>query len=196
MPIHVPARLLEVFRGLKAESVLVGGTAVQVWARRSDGVFLTYDLDFITSLRASDLTTAGFTLEESGRHILVEGVAIEFPSGPLGVGDLMLDPRRDTILAPTTHGDWVRCLKPGACVLDRLAQVAGWKVSAAYLQATGIVVAQVGSPDWNQEWIDEYAAQANLGRQWENLKADLDDPSPSGLQRALDLGWDSDRKSN
>jgi hypothetical protein len=65
-------------------------------------------------------------------------------------------------------------------------------VSATFLQATGIVVAQAGSPDWNQDWIDECAAEANLGRQWENLKATLDDPSPSGLQRALDLGWDSD----
>lgn len=194
MPIHIPPSLMDVFRGLKADPVLVGGSAVQVWAKRKDGVFLTYDLDFITYLQLRDLSTAGLPLEESGRHALVEGVAIEFPSGPLGVGDLILDPNKDTLFAPTTCGDRVRCLRPEACVLDRLAQVAGWQVSAAYLQAMGIVVAQYGSSDWDQAWIDEHAAQANLGRQWENLKADLENPSPLGLEKAIGLGWDTDRR--
>lgn len=189
-PIRIPPRLLEAFRTLKADPVLVGGSAVQVWTGRSDDIFQTFDLDFITHLQIRDLSQVGIDPEETGRHVVVDGVAVEFPTGPLAIGDLYLDPKLDSILVLTTAGDQVRCLRPEACVLDRLAQVAAWKVSAAYLQASVIVVAQSDSPAWDQEWIDQNAVKAGLGRQWEHLKIELEYPSPAGMRKALELGWD------
>lgn len=68
--IQVPARLIKAFRRLGVEPILVGGAAVQVWTGRTDGPFLTGDLDFITSLNLSDLGREGLPLEPSGRHII------------------------------------------------------------------------------------------------------------------------------
>lgn len=189
-PIHVPPRLLEAFKVLGAEPVLSGGSAVQVWTGRFDDIFLTYDLDFITHLQIQDLATAGIGIEKSGRHAMVDGVAIEFPSGPLAINNLYLDPKADSVMVPTLNGDEMRCLRPEACVLDRLAQVAGWQVPEAFLQASAVVVAQARASGWDQAWIDRNAAKAGLSRQWEHLKGELDHPSKEGLERALEIGLD------
>jgi len=69
---------------------------VEVWTGEREGVFKTSDLDFI----GPDFLTA-YKIQEAGiegsqavnsRHILVESVPVEFPVGPLGVGDALLDP--------------------------------------------------------------------------------------------------------
>jgi hypothetical protein len=190
-PIHVPERLLKAFRALNADPVLVGGSAVQVWTGRSDGIFQTFDLDFITHLCVKDLALVGIELEPAGRHAVVDGVAVEFPVGPLAVNSLYLDPKMDVVTVPTILGGHVRCIRPEVCVLDRLAQVAAWKVSAAFLQASAVVVAQAKSPGWDQDWIDRNASKAGLSKQWEHLKAELENPSKAGLDRALSIGWDS-----
>lgn len=192
-PIHIPKRLMEAFRSLNADPILVGGSAVQVWTGRFDDIFETGDLDFITHLHTGDFVVAGIEFERTGRHVVVDGVAIEFPSGPLGVGNLYLDPVADTVLIPTLDGDQVRCIRPEACVLDRLAQVAGWEVSAAFLQASAVVVTQSEGPGWDQAWIDRNAPNAGLGKMWEFLKAELDNPSADGAERALKVGWDPPR---
>lgn len=189
-PIHVPPRLLDAFKVLGSEPVLSGGSAVQVWTGRFDDIFLTYDLDFITHLQIQDLAVAGLDIEKSGRHAMVDGVVIEFPFGPLAINSLYLDPKADSVMVPTLTGDQMRCLRPEACVLDRLAQVAGWQVPEAFLQASAVVVAQAGTLGWDQDWIDLNAARAGLSRQWEHLKAELDHPSKEGLERALEIGLD------
>ena len=191
-PILVPPRLLAAFRTLKEEPVLSGGSAVQVWTGRSDDIFETFDLDFITGLRVWDLVQCGLHPEPSGRHLVVDGVAVEFPSGPLGVGDLFLDSRKDTVLAPTTDGEWVRVIRPEACVLDRLTLVAGSSISAAFLQAAAVVVAQSSQPSWDQDWLEAGAMQAGLGRLWNHLRTELEkeQPSQEGLEQAIRIGWD------
>lgn len=191
-PVAVPPRLLAAFERLGASPVLVGGTAVQVWTGLTEGLFQTFDLDFITSLRASDFLRAGLKMEDSGRHLMVDGQPIEFPSGPLAVGDLQLDTVHDTRLVPTVSGGSVRCLRPEACVLDRLAQVAAWQVAEAYPQAMAISIAQVDQPGWDRAWMEDAAKKAGLSKQWVHLKSELDRnvPDARGLDKALDLGWD------
>lgn len=191
-PVAVPPRLLEAFERLGASPVLVGGMVVQVWTGLSDGLFQTFDLDFITSLRASDFARAGLAMEPSGRHMMVDGRPVEFPSGPLAVGDLQLDATHDTRLVPTLEGGSLRCLRPEACVLDRLAQVAAWQVAEAYPQAMAVAIAQSGQPGWNSSWMDHAAKAAGLSKQWEHLRTELgrDAPSERGLDEALRIGWD------
>lgn len=191
-PISIPPRLLAAFRRLKARPVLVGGKAVQVWTGLEHGLFQTFDLDFVTALRAEDFRKLGLDIELSGRHVMVDGVPVEFPVGPLAVGDLQLDAERDTVDVPTLVGDVIRCLRPEACVLDRLAQVAAWQVAEAYAQAAAIGAAQSGQSGWDSSWIDSASIAAGLSKQWALLKQELelDRPSENGMDRALQLGWD------
>lgn len=190
--VEVPHRLIEAFKGLKVRPILVGGKAIQVWTGLTEGLFQTYDLDFITSLRVEDFTKLGLGLEASGRHVMVDGIPVEFPSGPLAVGDLQLDPELDTRDVETLAGDTIRCLRPEACVLDRLAQVAAWQVAEAYVQAAGVAAAQTEQPEWDGTWIDQAAKRAGLFRIWTLLKGELehDRPSEAAMDEALTIGWD------
>ena len=190
-PAVIPPRLLQAFSDLKAGAILVGGAAIQVWTGRSDGLFQTLDLDFITPLNASDFQgMAGFVRE--GRYLVVDGIAVEFPSGPLGVADLFLDPVKDTVLVPTSTGGTIRCIRPEAILLDRLAQVVGWKHADAYPQALAVAVVQGNQPGWDWEWLESAARKSRLCHALSHLRHELesDRPSPESLDVALELDWD------
>ena len=189
-PLHVPQRLLEAFRALKVDPVLSGGAALQIWTGRFDDIFMTPDLDMVSHLQVRELIEHGINIEKSGRHAIVDGVAVEFPSGDLAVNDLYLDRKADTVLVPTLTGDRIRCIRPEACVLDRLTQVVVGKVRAAFLQAAAVVVAQSGTPGWDADWIERSAVKAGLSRIWTHLKADLENPSEDGIDRAVEIGTD------
>lgn len=190
-PIGVPSALLDAFEMLKAEAVLVGGSAVQVWAGRSDGIFATGDLDFITHLAVKDFAKAIHLEAASGRHALVEGIPIEFPTGPLAVGDYTFAKGEASVPVPTLDGRPILCLRPEASVLDRLAWVAGDQLEVAYAQALGVAVSQSGQMDWDGTWIDQVARKARLGKLWQHLKRDLASGSPgiAGLDKAMTIGW-------
>lgn len=191
-PILVPKALLDAFEQLRAEAVLVGGSAVQVWVGKRDGIFATGDLDFITHLSVWDLAKAGIHVEEQlGRHVVVEGIPIEFPTGPLAVGDCVFEKGEASTLVPTVEGRPVLCLRPEASVLDRLTWVAGDQLEVAYAQALGVAVSQFRQVDWDGDWVDAIALKAGLGRLWRHLKGELASGTPTaqGLARALKIGW-------
>lgn len=192
-PVAVPDRLLDAFARLGAEAVLVGGSAVQVWVGRRDGIFTTGDLDFITALTVRELAEAGLAgAVVDGRHLVVEGVPIEFPSGPLAVGSHVFAPGEAAVPVPTLGGRSCLCLRPEASVLDRLAWVAGDRLELAYAQALAVAAVQAREPDWDGAWMARTAARARLGRLWAHLDRDLatGSPGPSGLAQALRIGWD------
>ena len=191
-PILVPKALLDAFEQLKAEAVLVGGSAVQIWVGRRDGIFATGDLDFITHLSVRDLAKAGLQVEEpKGRHIVVDGIPIEFPTGPLAVGDYIFTKGEASVLVPTLEGRPILCLRPEASVLDRLAWVAGDQLEVAYAQALGVAASQYNQREWDGKWIDRVPSKAGLGKLWRHLNKDLasGNPGVSGLDRALKIGW-------
>ncbi len=190
-PAFIPLPLLRAFSELKAEPILVGGAAVQVWTGRSDGLFQTGDLDFITHLQVGDFTR--FTnFKREGRHLIVDGVAVEFPSGPLGVAEVYLDTVEDTVMVPTSTGGMVRCIRPEALLLDRLAQVVGWNHADAYAQALAVLVMQGNQPGWDWPWLESAALNSRLSaalghirREWETGS-----PAPENLEVVLSLNWD------
>ena len=191
-PILVPKALLDAFELLGAEAVLVGGSAVQVWVGKRDGIFATGDLDFITHLSVGDIAKAGLLVEEpSGRHVVIDGIPIEFPTGPLAVGDYVFTKGEASVLVPTVEGRLILCLRPEASVLDRLAWVAGDQLEVAYAQALGVAASQFTQLDWDGGWIDQVATRAGLGKLWRHLKKDLASGSPgiAGLDRAMKIGW-------
>lgn len=191
-PIAVPSKLLDAFEELHAGAVLVGGAAVQVWVGRKDDVFATGDLDFITHLSARDLIPLGIQIEASGRHVLVDGVAIEFPTGPLAVGACIFEKGEAVVSVPTLDGRPVLCLRPEASALDRLTWVAGDGLEVAYMQALAVTAAQYQQPEWDDSWADRTAAKAGLLKLWEHLKKDLASGHPGieGLEAAIRVGWD------
>ncbi|MFZ1374995.1 MAG: hypothetical protein WAS25_00205 [Geothrix sp.] len=191
-PIGVPSALLNAFEQLKADAVLVGGSAVQVWVGQREGIFATGDLDFITHLSVGDLAKAGIHVEEAlGRHVVVDGVPIEFPTGPLAVGDYVFEKGEASTLVPTMEGRPILCLRPEASVLDRLTWVAGDQLEVAYAQALGVAVCQFRQVDWDGDWIDAIALKAGLRRLWRHLNGELASGAPTekGLSRALKIGW-------
>jgi hypothetical protein len=123
---------------------------------------------------------------------VVDGLPVEFPSGPLAVSDLQLDPLDDSREVATMAGDLIRCVRPEACVLDRLAQVAAWQVAEAYAQAAGVAAAQAGLPGWDESWIDDASRKAGLSKPWAHLKGEIERgmPSEAAMDEALRLGWD------
>lgn len=191
-PIGVPPALLDAFEQLNAEAVLVGGSAVQVWVGQREGIFATGDLDFITHLAVRDLAKAGILVEDAlGRHVVVDGVPIEFPTGPLAIGDYTFAKGEAITPVPTLDGRAISCFRPEASVLDRLAWVAGDQLEVAYAQALVIAVLQSGQLDWDGEWIDAIARKAGLGKLWKHLKGELASGAPTekGLSHALKVGW-------
>lgn len=191
-PAFIPPSLLRAFSELNAAPILVGGAAVQVWTGRTDGLFQTEDLDFITHLQASDFTRFP-DFKREGRYIIVDGVAVEFPSGPLGVADVHLDAEKDTVAVPTSTGGMVRCIRPEALLLDRLAQVVGWNHADAYVQALAVLVMQGNTPGWDWAWLESASKNSRLStalgylrREWESGR-----PSPENLDEVLGLNWDS-----
>jgi hypothetical protein len=183
---------MNAFEHLKAEAVLVGGSAVQVWVGKQDGIFATGDLDFITHLSVRDLAKAGLQVEESlGRHVVVDGIPIEFPTGPLAVGDYVFTKGEASVPVPTLEGRPILCLRPEASVLDRLAWVAGDHLEVAYAQAIAVAVSQFSQLEWDGDWIERVAIKAGLRKLWKHLKTDLASGAPSlaGLNRALKIGW-------
>lgn len=199
-PCHIPRSLVLAFRQLRVDPVLVGGGVVEVWTGEREGVFKTSDLDFVgpdflTANRIHLLNLEGVEGGEiiGSRHILVEGVPVEFPTGPLGVGDAYLDPEESTVLVSTANGEEVRCLRPEACVLDRLATVASeFGHFEQYIQALAVAVAQCDQPGWSDPWIETTARKARLHRLWSFMRAELDSgqPQTERLDEAMGIGWD------
>lgn len=118
---------------------LTGGACVAIW---SDGLYVSKDLDFIEEgpvprRQVKDaLATIGFT--EKNRYFVHPATEffIEFPTGPLTVGDERV---RQVTTLETAAGK-LRLLSPTDCVKDRLAAFFYWNDKMAFEQA--LLVAQ------------------------------------------------------
>jgi hypothetical protein len=69
---------------------------------------------------------------------------------------------------------------------------AGWKVPEGFLQAAAVVATQAGEPSWDQDWIEQAAVKAGLGRIWSFLKTVLEqgDLSADVVDKAIGIGLD------
>jgi hypothetical protein len=138
--------------------VLTGGSCVSVWTRE---VFVSLDLDFITmGLHtnreiATALDAIGFKSRgQNSRYFEHEdcNFVLEFPAGPLQVGDEhVMDKNIDRL--ETTVGN-LRLLRPTDCIKDRLAGYYYWGDEQSLLQA--LEVARQHPVDWPslKKWHD------------------------------------------
>jgi hypothetical protein len=104
--------------------VLSVGSVVTIY---SDNEYESFDLDFVSSEDlgplAEVMSSLGFE-RASGRHFEHprSRYFVEFPPGPLSVGDQILG---DTARLATPAGT-IRVLTPTQCVMDRLAAFYHW----------------------------------------------------------------------
>lgn len=132
---------------------LTGGACVAIW---SCGKYVSEDLDFIEEgpvprRRVVDvMKTLGF--EPEGRHFVRPDtqIFVEFPTGPLMVGDK----RVEQVSIRNTPGGELRLLSPTDCVKDRLAAYFHWNDRQALEQAVLVASAQKIDLDDVRRWSD------------------------------------------
>ncbi len=126
-------------------TTLTGGACVSIW---SDGNYVSRDLDFIeegpvTRRQVKDaLTKIGFT--EKHRYFVHPETEffVEFPTGPLTVGD----ERIHKVAIRDTVAGRLRLLSPTDSIKDRLAAFFYWNDKMAFEQA--LLVARSQSIDF------------------------------------------------
>jgi hypothetical protein len=140
---------------------LTGGGCVAIW---SEGKYVSRDLDFIEEgpvprrqIKVA-LQTLGFT--ERNRYFChpETDYFIEFPSGPLMVGDA----RVDNVASRETGVGLLRLLTPTDCMKDRLAAYFHWNDKQALEQALMVSLAQPVDLDDISRWSDAEGAAAKF----------------------------------
>ena len=149
------AVVCETLANHKIDAVLSGGSCVSVW---TDNKYSSNDMDMITTTLTSQhqlsaaLESIGFIRSGKGRYYVHPDteLALEFPSGPLMVGDEQIT--EDRIHNLQTKTGTLRLLSPTDCVKDRLAAFYHWGDKQSWEQA--ISVARRHKPDWAglQRW--------------------------------------------
>ncbi len=144
-------------------SALSGGAAVSIY---TENEYESHDLDFVTSERNSTIASAlaplGFTSEPGTRAINHPDTDyfIEFPPGPLGLGETVID-YQDTVVLESAFGR-LRILTPTQSAMDRLASYIAWRDNQAFDQA--VMIARYHDLDWESisRWVDNEGADAAL----------------------------------
>ena len=131
------------------DAVLSGGSCVSIW---SNNAYVSDDLDMIIrgmatrSRIARALADLGFTPDKSGSRYFTHPdikLSLEFPSGPLMVGDEHVT---DVETISTDHGT-LKLLTPTDCVKDRMAGYLHWGDEQSFQQA--VHVAKNQPVDWD-----------------------------------------------
>lgn len=134
--------------------VLTGGSCVTIY---SDNRYASYDLDFIEAgglprrkIRMA-LEKIGFCEENRYFRHPDTPYLVEFPSGPLAVGQQPVTETAEKIYSTGT----LRLLTPTDCVMDRLAAYFHWNDRQCLEQA--VWVAQAHPIDWAkvEQWAEK-----------------------------------------
>jgi len=114
--------------------VLSGGSCVEIY---SSGEYTSYDLDLINQyneqFKKIQLVMESLGFREHNRYFVHDDTKlfIEFPSGPLGVGDAPVE----EIAEIETEAGVLRLLTPTDCIKDRLAAYYHWNDEQCLQQA-------------------------------------------------------------
>jgi hypothetical protein len=133
--------------------VLSGGSCVEIY---SQGTYTSYDLDFINRYNESKkkisevMFSLGFTQEN--RYYIHDDIKylIEFPPGPLGVGDAPVN----EVNKIKTETGVLRLLSPTDCIKDRLAAYYHWNDEQSLQQAIWITEKNKYDLDSIKKWSD------------------------------------------
>lgn len=140
------------------DTVLVGGAVVSIY---TEGAYESGDIDLIlTKLFVNNLTSAmrkiGF--EKRGRHFIhpeCNHLFIEFPRGPLEIGD-------DFNIIPDEveiEGKTIKILSPTDCVKDRLATYIHFKDRVGIEQALLVAKIHPVKLEAIKKWCEQEKAE-------------------------------------
>lgn len=141
------------------EATLSGGAAVSIY---TDNRYQSHDLDFVSTAGIPTLARVvselGFVVTSSRRlftHPESQWL-LEFPAGPLGFGNRVVD----SSSLQTLETPWgpLRVIPPTLCVMDRLAAFVHWRDRQCLEQA--IWVAQSHAIDWDD--LRSWATQEGM----------------------------------
>jgi len=144
------------------EVVLSGGSCVEIYSR---GDYTSYDIDLINRYNdtffkiKSVMESLGF--KEEGKYFVYDDTQfyIEFPSGPLGVGDGPVNKIEEL----TTKYGVLKLLTPTDCIKDRLAAYYHWDDEQSLTQAIWVAQKNNINLDELKKWsknegsLDKYS---------------------------------------
>lgn len=144
------------------EVVLSGGSCVEIYSK---GDYTSYDLDLVNRYNErffkiqTIMESLGF--KEQGKYFIHKDTKyfIEFPSGPLGVGDSNIEKLEEI---RTKYGT-LKLLTPIDCVKDRLAAYFHWDDNQSLQQA--IWVAQYNKVDLDE--LKQWSLKENSNEKFE-----------------------------
>lgn len=156
------------FKRRDINMVLSGGSCVSIYSREK---YVSMDLDFVNAaftkrpVIVSIMASLGFT--EKSRYFAHPDAAflIEFPPGPLGIGE---EPVRQIDEIVTSTGS-VRIISPTDCVKDRLAWYYHGNDTECLEQA--VLVAQDNVIDLTE--IQRWSAAENMESRFDKIKSRL-----------------------
>lgn len=132
---EVAAIVCEALERAGIQVVLSGGAVVSLY---SDNEFESYDLDFVPLglARRVDAVMEGLGFRKEGRHWRHSetGFWVEFPPGPVQVGDALVT----RFAERSTPFGVLRLLAPTECVMDRLAGFYHWNDPQCLEQALAV----------------------------------------------------------
>lgn len=139
--------------------VLSGGSCVEIYSR---GEYTSWDLDLINQyneqFKKIHAVMKELEFKEHNKYFVHDDTKffIEFPSGPLGVGDAPVE----NIAEIDTEAGVLRLLTPTDCIKDRLAAYYHWDDEQSLQQA--IWVAQQNKYDLQsiKEWSIKEGSEA------------------------------------
>ena len=153
------------------QTVLSGGSCVQIY---SDGKYTTDDLDMIDRYNAGQkaikkvMSKLGF--REFNRYFVHDDTPffIEFPKGPLGVGDA---PIKD-IASVENDAGILRLLTPTDCIKDRLAAYYYWDDLQSLEQAVWVAKDNICNLEEIKLWSQSEGEMEKFNIFYEKLSLD------------------------
>jgi hypothetical protein len=153
------------------DAVLVGGAVVSIYTK---GAYESGDLDFIIQNLVKEKLEAvmndiGF--KKKGRHYIhpeCSHLFIEFPPGPLGIGD-------EVKIRPAIHklkGNVLKILSPTDCIKDRLAGYIYFNSNENLQQALLVAKEQPFKKAAVQKWCRQEGAEWAYEEFLRSLKLD------------------------
>lgn len=133
-------------------AVLSGGACVSIY---TENQYISGDLDFVSFEELSNIDKAmsaiGFT--RTGRHYIHPHTKffVEFPPGPLAIGDLLL---KEWSNKKVKTGK-IKLLTPTQCVMDRLASFYFWNDKQGLDQALMVASKQTIDIQVIQYWSEQ-----------------------------------------
>ena len=153
--IELAAIVAEHLHQHEIEAVLVGGLAVEIY---SENLYLTKDIDMVNTnyKKPEDVHQAMAELGfyKQGRVYVNEttDITIEFPPGPLSVGDELI---KHTVVVQVANGS-IPILDIKDVVKDRMAAYFHWQDNQSLIQAMALLIKHKIEPNEFEEFCLEY----------------------------------------